>query len=448
MTFSLHVSQSQTIWCSGSLALVFATCIPSIGITDCHALVITTGDGSGNTAAPADDPGFQHVAKVNGASAVYLGNRWLITAAHVGAGVTTIGETEYQPEESHQLTNPDTPTGLSEMTDLLLYRITEDPGLRSLYLSCSTPQLGSEIVMIGAGRTRLAALTHWSVTVFGGDNNDIWKEVGKNDFNVRFSGYQTSDDYNSRWGQNIVSLTNSRKTSAAGDVLLFHTNFEESLPFSTDHEAQAVLGDSGGGVFQKNYSTWELVGVMQSVRTLDNQPGNMQTAVFQNKSLIADVAQYADVIRQFAEFGPVVGDFNQDGVLSPDDIDQLAMEARTSNHVCHFDLTGDGAVDVTDQFYWVEKIKGTFLGDTDLDGRVNFSDFVALAINFNSPGGWIDGDFDGNGTVEFFDFSILSNNFGQYPDSMTASAVPEPSGIGIVLMSLVYLASCQRGVRN
>ena len=61
----------------------------------------------------------------------------------------------------------------------------------------------------------------------------------------------------------------------------------------------------------------------------------------------------------------------------------------------------------------VEDIADTRLGDTDFDGRVDFVDFLALAINFgNQDAVWNEGDFDGDGTVGFTDFLLLAENFG------------------------------------
>lgn len=52
-------------------------------------------------------------------------------------------------------------------------------------------------------------------------------------------------------------------------------------------------------------------------------------------------------------------------------------------------------------------------GDINLDGVVNFADFLLLSANFGSEGGdWLTGDLDGDRTVGFADFLILSRNFG------------------------------------
>ena len=77
-------------------------------------------------------------------------------------------------------------------------------------------------------------------------------------------------------------------------------------------------------------------------------------------------------------------------------------------------------------------------GDADGDGAVGFLDFLALANNFGSEGGFEQGDFNCSGSVDFQDFLALANNFGME----AASAVPEPSsallfGCGAMLLGLV-----------
>ena len=44
------------------------------------AVVIRGGDGSGNTTAPGDDPGWAYVGERGIGGAVYLGWRWVLTA--------------------------------------------------------------------------------------------------------------------------------------------------------------------------------------------------------------------------------------------------------------------------------------------------------------------------------------------------------------------------------
>ena len=61
------------------------------------AAIIHLGYGSGNTTAPVDDPGWDYVGEFKSGSAIYLGNRWVITANHLGSGstMTLLGEKQW-----------------------------------------------------------------------------------------------------------------------------------------------------------------------------------------------------------------------------------------------------------------------------------------------------------------------------------------------------------------
>ena len=69
------------------LALVLA--LGSCLTWPARAVIIDSGDGTGNTSAPADDPGWAHVGNRGGLTAIYLGNGWVLTANHVGIGDVT-----------------------------------------------------------------------------------------------------------------------------------------------------------------------------------------------------------------------------------------------------------------------------------------------------------------------------------------------------------------------
>lgn len=51
-------------------------------------------------------------------------------------------------------------------------------------------------------------------------------------------------------------------------------------------------------------------------------------------------------------------------------------------------------------------------GDVNLDGSVNFDDFLILSENYGTEGDRSQGDFTGDGRVEFEDFLVVSENFG------------------------------------
>lgn len=67
-------------------------------------------------------------------------------------------------------------------------------------------------------------------------------------------------------------------------------------------------------------------------------------------------------------------------------------------------------------------IRLTLPGDANLDGAVNFNDFLILQNNFGAPSTRFDqGNFNYDGSTNFNDFLLLQNNFGQ---SVTGADVP------------------------
>ena len=148
-------------------------------------------------------------------------------------------------------------------------------------------------------------------------------------------------------------------------------------------------------------------------------------------------------------------DFDQDGNCDIEDLDQMlgtgslvegvAVDS-SGNEV--YDLNGDSTIDDGDLNLWLAaatEIGDTTLlpGDANLDGAVNFADFLSLSANFGSDAGWAGGDFDGDGIVAFADFLQLTNNFGE----TSVAAVPEPTAACLVAVGLLTL-SCRRKRRS
>ena len=136
--------------------------------------------------------------------------------------------------------------------------------------------------------------------------------------------------------------------------------------------------------------------------------------------------------------GTLEGDFDDDGLLSAADIDLLVPGSPN----LEFDVDGNGVVDDQDRQFWVEKMFGTFFGDTDLNREVNVSDFLTLSGNFGNAGGWAEGDFDVSGDVQFADFLQLSANFGN--TKIAAATVPEPNSPVLMLLAVVSLCAVRR----
>lgn len=109
----------------------------------------------------------------------------------------------------------------------------------------------------------------------------------------------------------------------------------------------------------------------------------------------------------------VGGDFDLSGALDVQDLNALNGAINAGGNDPRFNLTNDEIVDELDMDAWLTQLKGTRRGDANLDGDVNFVDFLALSDGFGKPGDWSQGDFDGSGEVLFPDFLILSENFGE-----------------------------------
>lgn len=141
-------------------------------------------------------------------------------------------------------------------------------------------------------------------------------------------------------------------------------------------------------------------------------------------------------------------DFDRDEELSVLDIDQLSHAIRSESPSTMYDINSDGFVDHHDRDEWITDYAKTVPGDANVDGRVDFTDYLQFASNFASHEAvWSDGDFDSNGTVDFADFLILSGAFQSLAgkaQQTTATSVPEPNATRLGLAAVLLLSRCRR----
>jgi hypothetical protein len=252
------------------------------------AVIIDTLSGTGNTTAPSDDPGWANVGRLGDGTGVYLGNNWVLTASHIGGGSIVLNGGTYAmlAGSGTRLTNGGQP-GKSTLTDLYLFRLATTPvGLVGVPIAAAATGSGAAVTMIGAGRDR-GAFTQWSVNTSTGTNPWVWTEVSA-DGNA--AGYKTLETRTMRWGTNNVSGTGIWINAGFGDARALQTTFDGFPIYS--NEAQAAYGDSGGAVFHKNGSTWELSGLMLAVGGYSGQPDPATNAVFGNATYAADLSFY------------------------------------------------------------------------------------------------------------------------------------------------------------
>ena len=106
--------------------------------------------------------------------------------------------------------------------------------------------------------------------------------------------------------------------------------------------------------------------------------------------------------------------------------------ADWNTHQPHFDLTGDGRVDVLDRDAWLVAAGQAnlpsgnpyLLGDANLDGVVDVSDFNIWNSNkFTNQAIWCSGNFSADNAIDVSDFNIWNSNKFQ----SSAESVPEPT---------------------
>ncbi len=120
------------------------------------------------------------------------------------------------------------------------------------------------------------------------------------------------------------------------------------------------------------------------------------------------------------------GDFNRDRQVDAEDIDALSEQIRSMGADELYDVNGDGLVNSDDRTFLIEELANVTYGDANMNGVVEFEDFLFLSGSFEMEAGWAGGDFDGSGLTDFDDFLTLSGNFGPLEATAVAS-VPEPS---------------------
>ncbi|MAI77390.1 MAG: hypothetical protein CL917_00445 [Deltaproteobacteria bacterium] len=253
-----------------------------------HALILDDGDGSGNVSAPDPDPGWSHVAQhLGGPSAVYLGCQWVLTTEHVGVTIVVIEGERFNPvpgSVTPVMNIDDTPT------DLVLFRISQDPNLAPLTLASRSPLFEQPVVMMGYGASRGSALT---VPLFerGLMDGFLWTKGGIK-----------------QWGTNRISGSRQWIEHNGTRTLAFPLIFDRiEHPDGTRQEAAAGRGDSGGAVFADMDPVFPergsvLAGLLFSVSSTDSQPPN--STMYGNTSWVADLAHYHDQIVEVVSSAP------------------------------------------------------------------------------------------------------------------------------------------------
>jgi uncharacterized protein (TIGR03382 family) len=144
-----------------------------------------------------------------------------------------------------------------------------------------------------------------------------------------------------------------------------------------------------------------------------------------------------------------LGDFDGDGELTVADIDELSAAIRAATTDAKYDLDGSTSIDDADRVVWVNTLKNTYFGDADLDGQFSSTDLVAVLASGtyeqDVAASWGTGDFDGDGRTNSSDLvtALADGGYEQGPRA-SGSAVPEPAGGALALLSLSAAALLRR----
>lgn len=324
------------------------------------AVIIDGGDGSGNTNAPPDDPGWDRVGHISIANpdklstVTYLGDKWFITAYHVkywdNPGAVELNGSVYNIDSGSwvRLTN-----SVGDGVDLTMFQVTTRPDVLPLRIRSSRIPVNADVVMIGDGKDR-GAFTYW---------NAAWQET--NEVSAVYSGYIWAPTASMRWGENRVSSRNSFD-DGFGNQYGFQTTFNEG---AGSNECQAAKYDSGGAVFYKNGSDWELAGIMLSTAMFENQPDS--TAVYGNQTFIADISYYRDQITNLMD------NFDSDIDGLPDWWES-EYSAGPTNLVASEDSDSDGFTNLEEWY-----------ADTDPTNSASFLEIDTISALSNQTVGFV-----------------------------------------------------------
>ena len=161
---------------------------------------------------------------------VYLGNRYVLTAGHVGPLTSVkVGVLDYQLDSSVPI--------FIGTADMKLIRLATDPGLQNVRLNTSKiGDIGINAHLVGYGVGRSSSSLSGSSPVTWGDSSTAIK----------------------RWGTNFVDGTISGAEVAGYTSDLLRTQFNSNAGVN---EAALTIYDSGSALFRQVGSEWYLVGI-------------------------------------------------------------------------------------------------------------------------------------------------------------------------------------------
>ena len=199
-----------------------------------HAIVFFSQGNDANLTSPGGGLPWDNVVQMQSptgpiGTGVYLGNRYVLTAGHVGPLTSVkVGFVDYLLDSS--------PAVAIGRADMQLVRLASDPGLGGVRLNSNPSADGgaAHLVGYGVGRADSSALSSSPVT--WGDSSTAIK----------------------RWGTNFVDGAIGAALVGGYTSDLLRTQFNSN---AGANEAALTIYDSGSALFRQIGSDWYLVGL-------------------------------------------------------------------------------------------------------------------------------------------------------------------------------------------
>ena len=217
---------SRLLW--GGLWLLFSP------FDQARAIVFFSQGNDVNLTNPGNGLPWENVVQMRSDSGpigtgVYLGNRYVLTAGHVGPLTSVkVGFLDYQLESS-------TPISIGT-ADMKLVRLASDPGLNGVRLNTNPSGDTGNSYLVGYGVGRASSSLLSSSPVTWGDSSTALK----------------------RWGTNLVDGTIAGVQVGGYTSDLLRTQFNSN---AGANEAALTIYDSGSALFRQIGSDWYLVGL-------------------------------------------------------------------------------------------------------------------------------------------------------------------------------------------
>lgn len=198
---------------------------------------------------------------------VYLGNRYVLTAGHVGPLTSVkVGFVDYLLDSS--------PAVAVGQADMKLVRLASDPGLSGVRLNTNPSGDAGNSYLVGYGVGRSSSSLLSSSPVTWGDSSTAIK----------------------RWGTNFVDLAIGAKQVGGYTSDLLGTQFNSNADAD---EAALTIYDSGSALFRQIGSEWYLVGLGAYVQ---NSGYSLASTQFNSKdsddSYFIRISSYAGSVQE------------------------------------------------------------------------------------------------------------------------------------------------------